>query len=134
MSKTKLLLITSEGLITETIVDSFSNDFEVLIEYIPPEKTDKISTNMLQAHNADICVLNLSSISSNSDAFFKVINQAISPTPTLVLHHYAQKAFANAFIEMGAQAYLPVNFHKNEINQAIEKVLDGQVFVSNTIL
>ncbi len=134
MPKTKLLLISSKGLITETIIDSFSSDFEVLIEYISPEKTSDISTDSLQSRDADICVLNLSSISANSDKFFKIIKQAIFPTPTLVLHHYAQKAFANAFIEMGAQAYLPVNFHKNEINYAIQQVLNGQVFVSDSIL
>jgi DNA-binding NarL/FixJ family response regulator len=131
MFKTKLILLSGPGSITETIIDLFPPKFEVKVFYWDGNNLQNLLTSVSShIQETEICLLNLSHVSENSGDIFRNIYRDYSEKLFIVLHHYQQKAFAEAFIDMGASAYLPINFQSDELFKAISSVLNGKKFVS----
>ena len=133
MSKIKLLLISGQGQIKETIIESFPAEFELTTFDLNDPIQHDLEEKLLTKPQTDICILNLSYTNGNSQDLFNKICQVINPTPILVLHHYRQKTFAQVFIDLGAHAYVPVNSYEDEILDAIREIQDGQTYISQSV-
>lgn len=87
-----------------------------------PVQIDKI-------RSSKIIIVNIPSIANYSPlllSYLKTLNKTVH---VILLHNYTQKAYAHAFIKMGASAYLPVNFHQEVLLEAIERVMEGERFI-----
>ena len=82
---------------------------------------------------ADVVILNLSETNGKAEETLSHFNILYPKLPVIVLHLYDQKTFAEAFLGMGAQAYLPVNFQTEDLLSAIEHVLRQKKFIAKNV-
>ncbi len=126
MSSTKIIILSGTGIITNAIVDSMSEQFEVQRIYLREE--DVRQTIILEKEllsKADIIILNLSEIITSNEELLRLIKK-MTLAPIIVLHLYQQKIFTNAFLKMGASAYLPVDFNTLNLLSTIEDLLENK--------
>jgi len=124
MHPTKVIIISGKGIITNAIVDSMPDQFDVQRIYFEEEEARKtITLEKVLISKADIIILNLSETTSSNEHLLSLIKK-LSLAPIIVLHLYQQKTFTNAFLKMGASAYLPVNFNTPNLLSTIENLLE----------
>ena len=120
----QITLLSSKGIIANAIVDLLPDAYGVQLIYFSDEE---VSTIIQQEADvllkSDIIILNLSEMHVDAAASISLLKRLYKQSAVLVLHLYNQKTFADAFIKMGADAYLPVNFNQEELLSVIESVL-----------
>ncbi len=83
---------------------------------------------------ADVFIINIPSIRHYSPLLISYLRSLNKIAPMIFLHFYTQKKYAEAFLKMGAAAYLNVNFHTTELLEAIEQVSTGEKYIAETVL
>jgi DNA-binding NarL/FixJ family response regulator len=128
-----ILLLSNKGKVADAIIDLLPEHFHVR----QPEFTGYKLLKAIQLENdrfphANVIILNLSEISSESELLLSNLNSTYNDVPVIVLHLYHQKIFADAFLKMGAKAYLSINFHTEDLLSAIESVISKKTFIANS--
>lgn len=132
MLTTQVVLLSDQGKIADAIADLLPSKFEV--RRLDPsiflsDQVLSLLVNDLQ--NADVTILNLSKIELDSTQLISKLQSF--DIPIIVLHLYHQRTFAEAFLKMGAHAYLPINFYSEDLIHAIESVLKKDVFIAKNV-
>lgn len=128
MYTTKVVLLSEKGRIADAIADLIPNSSEVRrLELI----IDQLHVSGDDFDNTDAIILNLSSLEHNGTKVLKILLSL--DIPIIVLHLYHQKTFADAFLRMGASAYLPVNFYSEDLLVAINAVLKKKTFIAKNV-
>jgi len=124
MYTSQIVLLSGKGIITNAIVDLLPSNFDVTRLYFSDDDIQHIIKLEAQSlSSADVIILNLSEMNVDGERAIKSLTQSYTNTPIIVLHLYQQQIFIDAFLKMGANAYLPVNFTSEELRLVIEKVL-----------
>lgn len=124
MYTAQIILLSGKGIITNAIVDLLPASYQVQQIYFSDDGIFQvIQQEEPSLAKADVIILNLSEMNTNVEDTVSVLNQLHKQTPIIVLHLYHEKTFADAFLKMGASAYLPVNFNPEELLNIIENVL-----------
>ena len=77
-----------------------------------------------------VLIIDIPSIQNYSPLLLSYLKTINPKAPLILLHHYTSQVYANAFLRMGASAYLPTNFHPEKLLEAIDLVQEGQQYIS----
>ncbi|MDF7799989.1 response regulator transcription factor [Pontiellaceae bacterium B1224] len=81
----------------------------------------------------DIVLVDISLENSNGLELIKTIDDLGLKIPTLVLSMHDESLYAEHALKSGASGYVMKQAASNTLIQAIEKVLDGEIYVSKTM-
>jgi DNA-binding NarL/FixJ family response regulator len=87
----------------------------------------------IQAQCPDIILVDISLKDSNGLELIKTIDDLGLQIPTLVLSMHDESLYAEHALKAGASGYVMKQAASNTLIQAIEKVLDGEIYVSKTM-
>ena len=135
MKTTRILVLSDDRNINEAIADVLDNSYCIHnVPFSAPNIQNVFKMDESKVEDIDLILLNLSSITSDMANLLSKFNTFFQSCPIIVLHHFSQKVFADAFIEWGAKAYLPINFEAEELNTAVEEVQLNRVYISKKLL
>lgn len=83
--------------------------------------------------NPDVILVDISLENSNGLELIKIIDDLGMKIPTLVLSMHDESLYAEHALRAGASGYVMKQAASNTLIQAIEKVLDGEIYVSKTM-
>ncbi len=87
----------------------------------------------IRATNPDVVLVDISLEDSNGLELIKTIDDLGLQIPTLVLSMHDESLYAEHALRAGASGYVMKQAASNTLIQAIEKVLDGEIYVSKTM-
>lgn len=132
MYTTKVVLLTGKGNIANAIIDLLPPVFLTKQIDFPSEDSNAVIQHEKGTLiSADVIILNLSPIVGYGEQMLSLLKELT--VPVIVLHLYNQKVFADAFIKMGANAYLPVNFYSEDLLSAIDAIKRNDTFIARNV-
>lgn len=132
MYTSKIILLTGKGNIANAIIDLLSSSFQVnQMDYTGVDIAAFIQSEKNSLNEVDVIILDLSPIIGYSEQMLSQLKEF--KAPIVVLHLYNQKVFADAFLRMGASAYLPVNFYSEDLLTAIDVVKTDETFIGRNV-
>lgn len=87
----------------------------------------------IQKHEPDVILVDISLEDSNGLELIKTIDDLGLQIPTLVLSMHDESLYAEHALKAGASGYVMKQAAATTLVQAIEKVLDGEIYVSKTM-
>jgi DNA-binding NarL/FixJ family response regulator len=87
----------------------------------------------IQQKGPDVILVDISLEDSNGLELIKTIDDLGLQIPTLVLSMHDESLYAEHALKAGASGYVMKQAASNTLIQAIEKVLDGEIYVSKTM-
>jgi DNA-binding NarL/FixJ family response regulator len=87
----------------------------------------------IQQKGPDVILVDISLEDSNGLELIKSIDDLGLQIPTLVLSMHDESLYAEHALKAGASGYVMKQAASNTLIQAIEKVLDGEIYVSKTM-
>ncbi len=87
----------------------------------------------IQKASPDVILVDISLEDSNGLELIKMIDDLGLQIPTLVLSMHDESLYAEHALKAGASGYVMKQAASNTLIQAIEKVLDGEIYVSKTM-
>jgi DNA-binding NarL/FixJ family response regulator len=87
----------------------------------------------IQAQGPDVILVDISLEESNGLELIKTIDDLGLKIPTLVLSMHDESLYAEHALRAGASGYVMKQAASNTLIQAIEKVLEGEIYVSKTM-
>jgi DNA-binding NarL/FixJ family response regulator len=124
MQAVNIVLLSNKSKVADAIIDLLPENCKVqhlLFSASQLLKDIKLETDIFKI--PDVFILNLSESSDNGELLISNLRVAHADVPIIVLHLYHQKKFAEAFIKMGADAYLSVNFSTEDLFNAINETI-----------
>jgi DNA-binding NarL/FixJ family response regulator len=89
--------------------------------------------NEIQENGPDVILVDISLEDSNGLELIKSIDDLGLQIPTLVLSMHDESLYAEHALKAGASGYVMKQAASNTLIQAIEKVLDGEIYVSKAM-
>lgn len=87
----------------------------------------------IQKTGPDVALVDISLEDSNGLELIKLIDDLGLKIPTLVLSMHDESLYAEHALKAGASGYVMKQAASNTLIQAIEKVLEGEIYVSKTM-
>lgn len=87
----------------------------------------------IQEHEPDVVLVDISLEDSNGLELIKTIDDLGLQIPTLVLSMHDESLYAEHALKAGASGYVMKQAAATTLVSAIEKVLDGEIYVSKTM-
>jgi DNA-binding NarL/FixJ family response regulator len=92
-----------------------------------------VALGEIQTLTPDVILVDISLEDSNGLELIKTIDDMGLQIPTLVLSMHDESLYAEHALKAGASGYVMKQAAANTLIQAIEKVLDGEIYVSKTM-
>ncbi len=99
--------------------------------YQPATAISELSTQADQ--KIDLLLIDLSISIKNSCDFVSRVHKLKPGIPIIALHFYKDRTLVEEIITAGASAYLLVNSGFNEFAGAIEKIMNGEKYITREI-
>lgn len=87
----------------------------------------------LESHSADLVILDVTMPKLDGVAALEELNRRGSPPPVLILSANNAETKVRAALKAGARGYLPKNARLQELEFAIDSILQGQTYLSPAV-
>lgn len=81
----------------------------------------------------DLVLIDLSSSIKNSCKFIDKLHKLLPEVPLIALHFYKDRELIDEIIQAGASAYLLINTNPAELNNAIQSIRQGKIYITDEI-
>ncbi len=106
------------------------NDQRVSVDVVAEASDGREAVRLAKAHQPDLIVMDIAMPSLNGVEATRQILRDLPETKVLALSMHAERPFVRRMLEAGAVAYLLKDCAFNELDAAIDSVLDGDVYLS----
>lgn len=129
--KTRILIADDHPMVREWLVHLINQEPNLTV---CGEAADAAQTlQVIQALRPDMAVVDLSMEGSHGTDLIKQITARYEKLPVLVLSMHDEPLYAERALRAGARGYVTKREGAEKIRQAILRVLDGEIYVSETV-
>jgi DNA-binding NarL/FixJ family response regulator len=82
---------------------------------------------------ADLIILDLSSAKASTRFLISEIREVFPKAKIIALHIYKEISLVKPILQAGASAYLPVDTSRVELLDSIDKILQGESYISKEV-
>lgn len=130
-----ICLLSKSDKVTKAVIESLPDHYT--INTVPIPDSDHDPEIVKEVYNSckinDLVIINLSFVNRITKNLAKHLQKICVQNDTIIMHLYHQKIFAEAFLNMGAKAYLPINFKGEDLQVAIKEVLAKRNYISSCV-
>lgn len=131
MKRTTILIVDDHTLIRETwsLLFGRHEHLEVVAEVGNGEKAVEIARDM----RPNIVLLDINMIPLNGFDVLKLIRKQSPGSKVIAVSMHSQPAYAKKMLRMGARGYVTKNSTRQEMLDAIEEVLNGNIYICQEV-
>lgn len=129
--KTKLLLVDDHAIVIDGLLSLLSKTD--LIEIVATASSAEEGLEQLKRTAADIVITDINMPGMDGLEFIKKIRADFPPTKIIVLSLHDEPHYIRNVMKQRVQGYILKNDTTNELLDAVNKVLDGKIYLSSRI-
>lgn len=131
MEPVKILVADDHHLLLDGIVSLFCNEQDFIISATASNGFEVI--DLLGKNEFDICLLDISMPGMDGIETAKIIKEQYPLLKVIILTTYSEKEIVSEMLQVGVSGYVLKNATKEELLQAIRKVMMGSLYFSEEV-
>ena len=130
-ARTRILLVDDHPLVRERLAEVINREPDLMVCAEAEDRHHAIE--QIQAHQPGLAIIDITLKNSDGIELIKDIHSRWPTLVMLVVSMHDESLYAERVLRAGARGYITKQEATRNILQAIRRVLDGQVFLAETI-
>lgn len=131
MKRARLLIVDDHPIVRQGLVELLGDNETV--EVTGQAATAHEALELIRKHRFDLAVVDLSLRGLSGLELIKLVQVEVPDLPILVLSMHDELFYAERALRAGAHGYIMKQEALDKINEAIGKVLSGEIYVSESV-